>query len=80
MRNSVKAGGESLSTEWRKKFNQTANLLKEIKTNLKLSKLFDNAELTKQILDYSKLHQNITHELNENLATVTNYKFFWLQI
>ena len=71
VRNSVNAGGESLSTEWRKKFNQTANLLKEIKTNLKLSKLFDNAELTKQILDYSKLHQNITDELNENLATVT---------
>ena len=68
VKNSMKAGGETLTNEWRKKYNQSANLLKEIKTNIKLSKLFDKKELTKQIDDYSKLHQTITDELN---VTVT---------
>ena len=41
-----------MSREWRKRYNETTDLLTEIKTNIELSKLFDKKELTKQIDDF----------------------------
>ena len=49
IRTSLLAGGETLSTQWREKYSQAADLLTHIKTNLQLSNLLDKKELNKKI-------------------------------